>query len=96
MPVFQDVRGQPTYGLGLCARCSRRFPLAKLRPDGNAPGLMVCADDWDSIDPYRLPARGPDRLNLPFVRPDIPLAGLPSVHEEEDIPDPWPGSLPRP
>ena len=73
MPVFLDTRGQPTLGIALCARCSRKFPLAKLSPDPNYPGLMVCEKDRDAFDPYRLPAPAPDTISLPFVRPDEPL-----------------------
>ena len=73
MPVFLDTRGQPTLGIGLCARCSRKLPLAQLRSDPNYPGLMVCEKDLDEFDPYRLPARQPDDIVLPFVRPDEPL-----------------------
>ena len=35
----------PTYGLGICARCSRKFKLAELHPDPNYPALMVCDED---------------------------------------------------
>lgn len=42
--------------------------------DGNLPGLRVCRDDWDMLDPYRLPPRQPDNLVLPFVRPDVDIA----------------------
>ena len=42
MPRFIDPSGQPTFGLGICARCSRKFPLAALHPDPNYPALMVC------------------------------------------------------
>jgi hypothetical protein len=34
---------------------------------------MVCKADWDTLDPYRLPPPPPDKWNLPFVRPDVPL-----------------------
>jgi hypothetical protein len=47
--------------------------------DGNLPGLRVCRDDWDDLDPYRLPPRQPDNLVLPFVRPDVPIAVQPSA-----------------
>jgi len=73
MPVFLDTRGQPTFGIGICDRCARKFPLAQLYRDPNYPGLRVCAQDLDDYDPYRLPARQPERINLPFVRPDVPL-----------------------
>jgi hypothetical protein len=75
MPVFIDPRGKSTFGIGLCARCSLKFPLEELSPDPNSPGLMVCAKDRDELDPYRLPARQTEQINLPFVRPDVPLDG---------------------
>ncbi len=73
MPVFIDPTGQPTYGIGICARCSRKMPLGELSPDPNSPGLLVCAEDLDLLDPYRLPARVTEDITLPFVRPDVPL-----------------------
>ena len=78
MPRFINTRGQPTLGISLCARCSRKLPLAELSPDPNSPGLMVCRRDKDHFDPYRLPPRQPDQIVLPFVRPDTDLADLPS------------------
>jgi hypothetical protein len=76
MSIFLDPTGQPTYGIGLCARCSRKFLLADLYDDPNEPGLKVCIDDLDEFDPYRLPARTPEDINLPFCRPDVPLDGV--------------------
>jgi len=73
MSIFLDPRGRATYGIGLCARCSRKFFLDQLSPDPNSPGLMVCEEDKDQLDPYRLPARQTEQINLPFVRPDLPL-----------------------
>jgi hypothetical protein len=74
MPLYLDPRGRTNYGLGICARCSCKFFLDELYPDPNAPGLRVCLADLDSIDPYRLPARAPDNLVLPFCRPDASIA----------------------
>lgn len=79
MPIYIDPTGESTYGIGLCARCSRKFPLAQLRPDPNSPGLMVCDDDADEFDPYRLPARQTENITLPFTRPDLPLTGRRAV-----------------
>jgi len=74
MSKFIDPTGQPTYGIGLCARCSRKFRLADLHPDPNFPNLMVCEADMDDYDPYRLAAKPEDKVALPFVRPDLPLS----------------------
>jgi len=73
MPVFLDTRGRSTLGIGICGRCSRKMSLEDLHPDPNIPGLYVCTKDMDQFDPYRLPARSPDQITLPFVRPDTPL-----------------------
>lgn len=73
MPVFLDTRGRSTLGIALCARCSRKFPLGELQQDPNYPNLMVCREDVDDYDPYRLAPRPPDQIVLPFVRPDLPV-----------------------
>lgn len=73
MPIFLDTRGRSTLGIGLCQRCSRKMSLDDLTSDPNFPGLMVCKDDIDQFDPYRLPARQPETITLRFVRPDEDL-----------------------
>ena len=73
MSLFLDTTGRPTLGIALCARCSRKFPLGELAPDPNYPGLMVCVDDRDQFDPYRLAPRAEDKVVLPFNRPDETL-----------------------
>lgn len=75
MPRFLDPRGRATYGIGICARCSRKMFLEELHSDPNSPGLMVCREDLDVLDPYRLPARQTEDITLPFYRPDRPLDG---------------------
>jgi len=42
---YLDPTGQPTYGIGICGRCSRKLFLSELAPDPNYPGLMVCDPD---------------------------------------------------
>lgn len=84
MSVYIDPSGQPTYGIGVCARCHKKFPLAELQPDPNYPNLMVCKDDMDAYDPYRLAPRTPDQIVLPFTRPDAPLESNPSGVITED------------
>lgn len=73
MSVFLDTRGRATLAIGICGRCSRKFPLDELMPDPNYPGLRVCRADRDDYDPYRLPARQPETISLRFPRPDTPL-----------------------
>ena len=76
MPIFLDTRGHETLGIGICDRCSRKFPLDELFSDPNTPGLKVCRDDIDDYDPYRLPARKTEDIALRFVRPDVPIDDL--------------------
>jgi|JI102314A2RNA_FD_contig_123_50146_length_10278_multi_4_in_1_out_0_8 hypothetical protein len=73
MSLFLDPTGRASYGIGLCARCSKKFFLNDLQSDPNSPGLMVCRDDLDDLDPYRLPARPGEAIYLEFVRPDDSL-----------------------
>ena len=78
MPRFLNTRGNTTLAIGICGRCSIKMPLGDLLPDPNYPGLLVCERDRDQYDPYRLPARQPDNILLPFLRPDVPLATNPA------------------
>jgi len=84
MSVWLDTRGRSTLGIGLCARCSRKMSLDQLFSDPNSPGLRVCKEDLDELDPYRLPPRQPDNITLPFVRPDLPLTTNPAGLVTED------------
>lgn len=84
MSIYLDTRGRSTLGIGLCARCSRKMSLDQLFSDPNSPGLRVCRDDLDQLDPYRLPPRQPDNITLPFVRPDAPLVSNPAGLVTED------------
>ena len=75
MAIFLNPRGKSTYGIGICARCSRKMSLEDLFSDPNAPGLMVCLKDLDQFDPWRLPPRQTEDITLRFCRPDVPLNG---------------------
>jgi hypothetical protein len=78
MPKFLDTTGNSTLGIAICARCSRKFPLGELMSNPNYPNLMVCKEDVDQYDPYRLAPRPSDQIVLPFNRPDVPLNTYPS------------------
>lgn len=75
MAVFLDTTGRSSLGIGICGRCSRKFPIDELMPDPNNPGLRVCSVDLDDYDPYRLPARQTENISLRYPRPDTPLDG---------------------
>lgn len=82
MGAYLNTRGKSTLAIGICGRCSRKFSLDDLYSDPNYPGLKVCRVDLDQYDPYRLPARQPEKIALRFARPDTPIgtdpAGLPT------------------
>lgn len=61
------------YAIAVCDRCNRKFPWRSLRPDGNSPGLMVCAEDFDQKNPWRYPPISPDPITMRWSRPDTPL-----------------------
>ena len=73
MPVFLDTTGRSSLAIGICGRCSRKFPIDELMPDPNYPGLRCCPEDLDEYDPYRLPARQTEDITVRFPRPDTPL-----------------------
>ena len=85
MPLYLDPRGRATYGVGICARCSRKMFIDELTSDPNSPGLMVCREDLDVLDPYRLPARETEDITLPFYRPDLDLTGASPLYPVDQV-----------
>jgi hypothetical protein len=75
MPIYLDTRGKSPLAVAICARCSIKFPRTELQYDPNFPGLLVCKDDLDVLDPWRLPARPSDQIVFDGPRPDVDLAG---------------------
>lgn len=82
MSLYVSTEGMARVAIGICGRCSLKFPLVDLMPDPNSPGLMVCRDDVDDFDPWRLAPREPEDISLEFPRPDLklitPVVGPPS------------------
>ena len=75
--MFLDTEGYSDIAIGICDRCRMKRPHASLGPDINFPGLMVCEENCrDEKDPYRLPARQTERINLRFPRPDVSVAAI--------------------
>ena len=87
MSRWLDTRGHGNLAIALCDRCQRKFPWDALYPDTNSPGLRVCSDDLDQLDPYRLPARQTETITLAWARPDVPLTTNPAglVTEDDDL-----------
>ena len=75
--MFLDTEGYSDIAIGICDRCRMKRPHATLGPDIDFPGLMVCEENCrDEKDPYRLPARQTERINLRFPRPDVSVAAI--------------------
>lgn len=69
----------------ICGRCKMKRKYQELKPDPNSPGLRVCIYGCiDLFDPYRLPARQPEAINLRFPRPDLPIGTSPFGLPTED------------
>jgi hypothetical protein len=80
MSIFLDTTGLSNLAIGICDRCRMKRPLSTLGPDTNFPGLRVCDQGCkDDKDPYRLPARKTERINLRFPRPDVSVATDPNA-----------------
>lgn len=76
MPVFLDTEGLASVAIAVCDRCKMKRTFVSLMSDPNFPGLRVCDEGCrDQFDPYRLPARKTERINLRFPRPDVPIDG---------------------
>jgi hypothetical protein len=77
MPRFLDTRALTSVAIGVCDRCKMKRAYVNLGPDPNFPGLRVCDQGCrDQFDPYRLPARKTERINLRFPRPDVSVANV--------------------
>ena len=75
MPKWLDTTGMSSLAIAVCDRCKMKRSLVSLGPDPNFPGLRVCDQGCrDNFDPYRLPARQTERINLRFPRPDVSVA----------------------
>ena len=79
MPKWLDTSGQSSLAIAVCDRCKMKRAFSTLQPDPNFPGLRVCQEGCkDQFDPYRLPARQTERINLRFPRPDVSVATDPN------------------
>ena len=75
MPRFLDTTGNSLIAIFICDRCKMKRPIIEAMPDPNFPGLKVCTQGCaDDKDPYRLPARKTERINLQYPRPDVSVA----------------------
>lgn len=79
MPRFLDTTGNASLAIFVCDRCKMKRPIDEQMSDPNFAGLRVCQQGCaDEKDPYRLPARKTERINLRFPRPDVSVAVNPN------------------
>jgi len=75
MSRFLDTTGNSTLSVFICDRCHMKRPYSDMRPDGNIPAIKVCSESCsDQWDPYRLPARQPEKITIRFPRPDADVS----------------------
>lgn len=74
MPIFLDTQGKTSLAIAICDRCRMKRAYSDMQNDPNFPGLRVCNQGCaDQYDPYRLPARQTERIQLRYARPDAAL-----------------------
>jgi len=77
MSIFLDTTGYSSLAIAICDRCRMKRAYSVLMNDPNFAGLRVCNEGCaDQKDPYRLPARKTERINLRFPRPDVSVAAI--------------------
>lgn len=74
MSLYLDTRGETSAAIAVCDRCRMKVAYSTLVSDGNSPGLKVCLDCSDNLDPWRLPPRQGEDITLREPRPDEPLS----------------------
>lgn len=71
MPRYLRAFSGP-LAIAICDRCKFKMLYKDLRKDPDS-GLMVCEKCVDEKDPYTLPPKKPDVIDLKYPRPDTPL-----------------------
>jgi hypothetical protein len=85
MGKWLDTLGNNVLSLAICDRCKMKRAYSDITQDGNIPALRVCIYGCsDQFDPYRLPARQPEKITIRFPRPDADV----SVYNDAITTDP--------
>jgi hypothetical protein len=75
MSLWLDTHGNSVLSIAICDRCKMKRAYSDISEDRNIPGLRVCNEGCnDERDPYRLPARQPEKIAIRFPRPDADVA----------------------
>lgn len=91
MSIWLDTNGNSVLSIAICDRCKMKRAYSDIGQDRNLPGLRVCSEGCnDERDPWRLPARQPEKITIRFPRPDADVA------EQQDAitTDPYSGNNP--
>ena len=91
MSIWLDTHGNSVLQIAICDRCKMKRAYSDISQDRNLPGLRVCNEGCnDERDPWRLPARQPEKISIRFPRPDADVA------EQHDAitTDPYTGNNP--
>lgn len=60
--------------IAICDRCRTKMRRDELTQDRNSPGLLVCRECNDKVDPYRFPWHPKDSdIHVDRPRPELPL-----------------------
>jgi hypothetical protein len=77
MSKWLNTIGNTVLSIAICDRCKMKRAYDDITQDRNIPGLRVCIFGCnDERDPYRLPARQPEKISLRFPRPDADVAAV--------------------
>ena len=77
MSKWLNTIGYTVLSIAICDRCKMKRAYDDITQDRNIPGLRVCIFGCnDERDPYRLPARQPEKISLRFPRPDADVAAV--------------------
>lgn len=73
MPKYIRTIGERVLSVAICPRCHFKRKYVDLVMDPNTK-MMVCKFNCqDLFDPYRIPPRSPDKIDLQYPRPDDDL-----------------------
>lgn len=73
MGLFLPVKNTGSVAIAVCPRCAKKMYLDDMVQDPNNM-QWYCKEDADLLDPWRLPARGADKISLEHPRPDVKLS----------------------
>ena len=74
MALYLNTKGRATLSVAICSRCAMKVAYDDLQPDGDKPGMHVCAGCNDKIDAWRLTPRATEDITIRYPRPDADIS----------------------